>query len=90
MTAGFEMLGRYNPLPGLRGLALPTPEQQAEIDAHWSAVRAGMHTPQDHVFSLDTRSQIEVRKKRIDRLFEQIAQEQREILKLTTAEGGAA
>ena len=90
MIAGLEMLGRYQPLPGTRGIALPTPEQQAEINAHWAAVRAGLHTPQDHVFSLDTRSQIEVRKQRVNRYLEQIEQEMREILKVKTAEGGAA
>jgi hypothetical protein len=89
MTAGLEMLGRYQPLPGTRGIALPTPAQQAEIDAHWAAVRAGLHTPQDHVFSLDTRSQIEARKHRVNRYFDRIAQEMREIINLATAEGGA-
>jgi hypothetical protein len=89
MTDGFELLGRYQPLPGTRGISPRTPEQQAEIDAHWAAVRAGLHIPQDHVFGLDTRSQIEARKQRVNRCFEQIAQEMREINKLATAEGGA-
>ena len=30
---------------------LPTPEQQARIDAHWAKVRAGLHKPQKHDFS---------------------------------------
>jgi hypothetical protein len=89
MTAGLEMLGRYQPRPGTRGIALPTPDQQAEIDAHWAAVRAGLHIPQDHVFSLDTRSQIEARKQRVNRYFDRIAQEMREIINLATAEGDA-
>ena len=89
MTDGFEMLGRYNPLPGLRGIGLPTPDRQAEIEVHWAAVRAGLHIPQDHVFSLDTRSQIEARKQRVNRYFDRIAQEMREIIKLATAEGDA-
>ncbi len=89
MTDGFEMLGRYQPLAGTRGIALPTPDRQAEIEAHWAAVRAGLHIPQDHVFSLDTRSQIEARKQRVNRYFDRIAQEMREIINLATAEGDA-
>jgi formiminotetrahydrofolate cyclodeaminase len=89
MTDSFEMLGRYQPLPGVRGIGLATPAQQAEIDAHWAAVRAGLHSSQDHVFSLDTRSQIEARKQRVNRYFDRIAQEMREIINLATAEGGA-
>ncbi len=89
MTDGFEMLGRYQPLPGTRGIGLPTPDRQAEIEAHWAAVRAGLHIPQDHVFSFDTRSQIEARKLRVNRYFDAIAQEMREIINLATAEGDA-
>lgn len=72
---------------------LPTPAQQAEIDAHWANVRAGLHVPQDHVFSRDVPAEIHARNKRIEDLFKAIAHEQREIEKLalvTKAEGGAA
>ena len=72
---------------------LPTPDQQAEIDAHWANVRAGLHVPQDHVFSLDVPAQIHALKKRIEDLFKAIAHKQREIEKLALiakAEGGAS
>ena len=72
---------------------LPTPDRQAEIDAHWANVRAGLHVPQDHVFSLDVPAQIHARNKRIEELFKAIAHEMREIEKLALvakAEGDAA
>lgn len=31
----------------------PTPEQQAEIDAHWAKVRAGNYEPEAHIFQDD-------------------------------------
>lgn len=30
-----------------------TPEQQAETDAHWARVRAGLHKPEAHVWKDD-------------------------------------
>jgi len=59
-----------------------TPEQQKEIKDHWAKVRSGLYKSEEHEFDQDTPTQISVRKERINRYFESIAREQREIDKL--------
>ena len=56
---------------------LPTPERQAEIDAHWANVRAGLHKPEQHVFGDDRQGAIAAHRFRASLLIESAARHAR-------------
>ncbi len=65
---------------------LPTPEQQAQIDAHWAKVRAGFHKPQAHVFGADAKSAISAHKYQASLLIDRAAHHAQMAIGLAAAE----
>jgi len=48
-----------------------TDAQKEACKAHWDKVRAGLHTPERHVFGVDAKSSISGHRHRAARLIEQ-------------------
>ena len=65
---------------------LPTPEEQARIDAHWAEVRAGLRKDTPHEFGTDAKSSIAAHRFRAQLLIKEAARHARLAMEMAEAQ----